>query len=168
MKKLLFTLFLSLLTLTMSAQIQRTFLGNTLCESTYEQVKNNMAQKGYRMIETQEGVSADFDNIKFSGYDCKTAIFNFYENKLYFVTFILGQSSQKEFINSKMEELRTDLTDKYAQYFDSDEDDILSFVDGNTFITASRSFVEKDNLYLIILNYFDIKLFQEAKKTNNE
>lgn len=45
MKKLLFTLFLSLLTLTMSAQIQRTFLGNTLGESTYAQVKANMAKK---------------------------------------------------------------------------------------------------------------------------
>ena len=41
MKKLLFTLFLSLLTLTMSAQIQRRFLGNTLGVSTPAQVKAN-------------------------------------------------------------------------------------------------------------------------------
>lgn len=43
MKKLLLSLFLSLLTLTMSAQIQRKFLGNTLGVSTYAQVKENMA-----------------------------------------------------------------------------------------------------------------------------
>ena len=41
MKKLLFTLFLSLLTLTMSAQIQRKFLGCTLGISTPAQVKAN-------------------------------------------------------------------------------------------------------------------------------
>lgn len=41
MKKLLFTLFLSLLTLTMSAQIQGRFLGCTLGVSTPAQVKAN-------------------------------------------------------------------------------------------------------------------------------
>ena len=41
MKKLLFTLFLSLLTLTMSAKIQGRFLGCTLGVSTPAQVKAN-------------------------------------------------------------------------------------------------------------------------------
>lgn len=168
MKKLLFTLFLSLLTLTMSAQIQRTFLGNTLGESTYEQVKNNMARKGYRMNEASDSVYAEFDNIKFSGYDCKKAFFEFYDNKLYFVTFILGQSSQKESLNSKMEELRTDLTDKYAQYIDTNEDDRISFFDETTAISTTRSFVKKDNQYIIIFSYMDIKLFQESEKSYNE
>ena len=47
MKKLLFTFIISVLALDMSAQIQRTFLGNVLAVSTYEEVRTNMRNKGY-------------------------------------------------------------------------------------------------------------------------
>ena len=63
MKKLLFTLFLSLLTHTMSAQIQRKFLGCTLGVSTPAQVKANMAQKGYRPSDTSNKGCYIYDNI---------------------------------------------------------------------------------------------------------
>ena len=47
MKKILFTFIISVLALDMSAQIQRTFLGNVLAVSTYEEVRTNMRNKGY-------------------------------------------------------------------------------------------------------------------------
>ena len=77
MKKLLFTLFLSLLTLTMSAQIQRTFLGCTLGVSTPAQVKANMAQKGYRTPDTSNKGCYIYDNINFAGFSNTQAFFLF-------------------------------------------------------------------------------------------
>ena len=82
MKKLLFTLFLSLLTLTMSAQIQRTFLGNTLGVSTYAQVTSNMTQKGYSLDKASDKDCAIYNYVKFAGYDCKSAYFYFHNNYL--------------------------------------------------------------------------------------
>ena len=66
MKKIAFTFLLILLTLTMSAQIQRTFLGNTLGESTYAQVKANMAKKGYEISNSGNKDCAIFYNVKFA------------------------------------------------------------------------------------------------------
>ena len=77
MKKLLFTLFLSLLTLTMSAQIQRTFLGCTLGVSTPAQVKANMAQKGYSPSDTSNKGCYIYDNINFAGFSNTQAFFLF-------------------------------------------------------------------------------------------
>lgn len=87
MKKLLFTLFLSLLTLTMSAQIQRKFLGCTLGVSTPAQVKANMAQKGYRPSDTSNKGCYIYDNINFAGFSNTQAFFFF--TKISFILSVL-------------------------------------------------------------------------------
>ena len=129
MKKLLFTLFLSLLTLTMSAQIQRTFLGNTLGVSTYAQVTSNMTQKGYSLDKASDKDCAIYNYVKFAGYDCKSAYFYFHNNYLKSVMFILEQSFQKESFNSEIEILRNKLIDKYALYIEKNDDYEIKFID---------------------------------------
>lgn len=47
MKKNIFIILLSLLTLNISAHIQHNFLGNILGVSAYDQVRYNMYDKGY-------------------------------------------------------------------------------------------------------------------------
>lgn len=168
MKKILFTLILSLLTLTMSAHIQRKFLGNTLGVSTYAQVKANMAQKGYRLAESSDKDCAVYDNVKFAGYDCKNVYFYFYNNKLKLVTFILDQSFQKESFHTKIEVLRNRLIEKYALYILKNEDYEITFTDENTFISIGCPSLVDYNLYMLTINYMDNKLMDESKKSQSD
>ncbi len=166
MKKILFTLILSLLTLTMSAQIQRKFLGNTLGVSTYAQVKANMTQKGYRLAESSDKDCAVYDNVKFAGYDCKNVYFYFYNNKLKSVMFVLGQSFQKESFNSDIEVLRNKLIDKYALYKVKNDDYEINFTDGNTSIIVGCPLIE--DYYTLTIGYMDNELMRETYKSNND
>lgn len=168
MKKLLLSLFLSLLTLTMSAQIQRKFLGNTLGVSTYAQVKENMAQKGYRMAEASDNKCALFENVKFAGYDCKSAYFYFYNNRLKTVSFVLDQSFQKESFNSEIEVIRNKLIDKYALYIYKNDDYEINFTDDITVVAVGCPSLDDYNLYMLSLTYMDCKLMRESNNSNND
>ena len=166
MKKLLFTLFLSLLTLTMSAQIQRTFLGNTLGVSTYAQVTSNMTQKGYSLDKASDKDCAIYNYVKFAGYDCKSAYFYFHYNYLNSVMFILEQSFQKESFNSEIEILRNKLIDKYALYIEKNDDYEIKFIDENTLLVVACPSIE--DYYTLTIGYMDKELMRESFKSNND
>ena len=168
MKKLLFTLFLSLLTLTMSAQIQRTFLGCTLGVSTPAQVKANMAQKGYRPSDTSNKGCYIYDNINFAGFSNTQAFFYFYKNKLYLVSFILDHSFLGDSFDTKIDLLRERLLEKYSSYVC--KSDYYDFVlnDNKTTNTLKRIFLNETGLYMLTLMYMDDKLLDEKEKSNSD
>ena len=72
MKKVFLSLLISLIALTVSAQIQRSFLGCTLT-SSYQEVKDHLTQEKY-------DIGSDDDiifvyNTKFAGFDCEWIAF---------------------------------------------------------------------------------------------
>lgn len=168
MKKLLFTLLLSLLTLAMSAQIQRTFLGNTLGVSTCAQVKSNMIQKGYRVAEGSGTDCLIFLNVKFAGCSCEKAFFYFHNKKLYMVSFLLEQSFIKDSFNQEIEILKDRLIYKYPQYITINEDDHLSANDGVTAVSVACSYLEEYYLHMLSLGYIDNKLMEEKIKSTSD
>ena len=168
MKKLLFTLILSLLTLTMSAQIQRRFLGCTLGVSTPAQVKANMAQKGYRTPDTSNKGCYIYDNVNFAGFSNTQAYFYFYKNKLYLVSFILDHSFLGDSFDSQIDLLREMLLKKYSSYvFKSDYYDLV-LNDNKTTNTLKRMFLNDTGLYILTLMYMDDKLSDEKEKSNSD
>lgn len=89
MKRFLLSLVLSLVVITVSAQIQRTFLGCTLGVSTKAFVKNAMTKKGYRLKRIDENEKYVYQNVKFIEYTCKEVCFSFYAGKLLSIDFFM-------------------------------------------------------------------------------
>ena len=114
MKKLLFTFIISVLALDMSAQIQRTFLGNVLAVSTYEEVRTNMRNKGYGISALINKDCAVYSDVKFAGYNCEEAYFNFIDNKFSMVTFIFEETSIKD--TDTFNSLKEKLISKYPDF----------------------------------------------------
>lgn len=166
MKKILFTLILSLLTLTMSAQIQRKFLGNTLAVSTITQVKANMAKKGYKATANKDYIV--YSNVTFAGLECEKAIFFFHNNKFCMISFILNESYNKDQFKGQFESISNSLFEKYSPYNSVNQDDSVAFEDNATFVSLSPSNNNKKGIYIFSLAYFDKKLMIEKEETINK
>ena len=168
MKKLLFTLFLSLLTLTMSAQIQRTFLGNTLGESTYAQVKANMAKKGYEISNSGNKDWAIFYNVNFAGYNCEQAYFYFSNDKFCFVSFILQESYLQDNLKETFNLLRKKLMAKYYMYNTVNEENSVSFKDLKTLNSLNIKNLDDSGKYCLYIGYSDNEILNSINKQNSD
>lgn len=168
MKKTIFIFLISLLTLTMSAQIQRNFFGNTLGVSTYAQVKAKMTQKGYKASSSDRNCVV-YENVKFAGFTDVEAYLYFNKGKLYLVSLLLDKSFLSDSFDSKIELLRNKLLTKYSSYVSKSDFYDLVLSDDNTTSSLKRIYVEDFGQYMLTLTYMDNKIMDElSKKTSDE
>lgn len=76
MKRFILSIALSLLVLTISAQIQRTFFGCTLGVSTKAFVKNAMIRRGYHLVVKNNKYI--YYDVKFGGFECDKVVLSFF------------------------------------------------------------------------------------------
>lgn len=124
MKKYILSLLLFLVSITLNAQIQRTFFGCTF-GSTKAVVAQKMKALGYNIHYTDEGFMAEqkiSHNVKFGGYTWSFVDFKFYKNSFYNICFCNSsytyQSKKMSLISYR--ELRNKLNKKYSQCYKND------------------------------------------------
>ena len=159
MKKILFTFMISVLALNMSAQIQRTFLGNVLAVSTYEEVRTNMRNKGYRISDLINKDCAVYSDVKFAGYNCEEAYFNFIDNKFSMVTFIFEETSIKN--TDTFNSLKEKLISKYPYFNHEEKEDVVLFCDNSTFLSLRNEISDSTAKYVLSISYWDFNLTKE-------
>lgn len=177
MKRFLLSLVLLLVVITVSAQIQRTFLGCTLGVSTKAFVKNAMTKKGYRLKRIDENEKYVYQNVKFIEYTCKEVCFSFYAGKLLSIDFFMESQINNNYRNLpelEFKELRSILDAKYSAYKEDEQfyDDYVSnwycrYWDVNTYINLqiyNRFSVER----LLGLSYIDLGLVKKRKQDSSD
>ena len=117
MKKIVITFLLTLLTLTMSAQIQRTFFGCSL-GSSKNIVKKNLIAKGYKLHFTQQYIY--IRNVKFGGEIYTAASFTFVNNKLCHVVINMSEDDCSYF-NSLYKDVKNRIYNKYKDYKEGED-----------------------------------------------
>lgn len=170
MKRFLLSLVLSLVVITVSAQIQRTFLGCTLGVSTKAFVKNAMTKKGYRLKRIDENEKYVYQNVKFIEYTCKEVCFSFYAGKLLSIDFFMENQINHNLPEPEFKELRSILDAKYSAYKEDEQfyyhyvrDWYCRYWDVNTYINLqiyNRFSVEG----LLWLSYIDLGLAKKRKQ----
>lgn len=170
MKRFLLSLVLSLVVITVSAQIQRTFLGCTLGVSTKAFVKNAMTKKGYRLKRIDENEKYVYQNVKFIEYTCKEVCFSFYAGKLLSIDFFMENQINHNLPEPEFKELRSILDAKYSAYKEDEQfyyhyvrDWYCRYWDVNTYINLqiyNRFSVER----LLGLSYINLGLAKKRKQ----
>lgn len=155
MKKNIFIILLSLLTLNISAHIQHNFLRNILGVSAYDQVRYNMYDKGYINSAPHNKDYAVYRNVKFAGYTCEEADFHFYDNKFYMVSFIIGKTGNTKEI---FESLKDKLQNKYPNYKYEEEENNIKFQDNTTLLILRNNTFDKTAENYLSLTYIDLNL----------
>lgn len=164
MKRFIIILLFSKLALTMPAQIQRVFQGNVLGVSTYKQVSANMACKGYRPNNSNKEYIV-YSNVEFAGLKCEQAIYFFYSDKLYLVSFILNKAYAKEIFNGQFKSIKYSLFEKYERYNSVNDEDAVGFEDNKTFLSLGINNNNKKGIYILSIGYFDKKIMKEKDKS---
>lgn len=174
MKRFLLSLVLSLVVITVSAQIQRTFLGCTLGVSTKAFVKNAMTKKGYRLKRIDENEKYVYQNVKFIEYTCKEVCFSFYAGKLLSIDFFMESQININLPELEFKELRSILDAKYSAYKEDEQfyyhdvrDWYCRYWDVNTYINLqiyNRFSVER----LLGLSYIDLGLAKKRKQDSSD
>ncbi len=159
MKKILFTFIISVLALDMSAQIQRTFLDNVLAVSTYEEVRTNMRNKGYGISGLINKDCAVYSYIKFAGYNCEEAYFNFIDNKFSMVTFIFEETSIKD--TDTFNSLKEKLISKYPDFKQEEKENVVIFYDKSTVLSLRNEISDSTAKYVLSISYWDLNLTKE-------
>ena len=173
MNKLFILLFFLVSLTTAKAQISRTIWGVTLGESTPQQVKLVLSQKGYRINIMPDGSYAiSVDNVSFGGAMWTYINFSFVNGRLSQVWFQNNNVQSPIDINKVYDKLRDLLSNKYAHYyFDLPTNETITkwcnFSDEKTCISRSMIPPTYDDLgSYITLSYKDEYLLQ--KKLSNE
>lgn len=119
MKRFILSIALSLLVLTISAQIQRTFFGCTLGVSTKAFVKNAMIRKEYPLVVKNNKYI--YYDVKFGGFECAKVVFSFFSGKLLRVDIYIDNQSVKSLADQEYKKLHSLLDAKYSNYKIEDE-----------------------------------------------
>lgn len=168
MKKILFIIVVSLITQSISAQIQRRFFNSELGISTKEEVRKNLEVKGYEVINKDPNTISIFKPF-FAGDYWIYAIFEFMDNIFYAVRFGDGDSELTDRnIPFRWESLKGPLNIKYEDYKSIFHDDTnhLSFFDNITYLSADYAIEDGKNM--IFLNYIDVSLKEKLKKNEED
>lgn len=158
MKRFILSLALSLLVITVSAQIQRTFLGCTLAETSFRDVERVMTLKGYEMNSNSDCIVAH--DVKFAGYKCKSIHFNFYKNVLYQVAIIFESSYNESTLLETLGILADKLDDKYSSFKTYEVDDAKVYEDDKTRLVLS---IAGDNKKFLFMSYRDNSLYGQKE-----
>lgn len=161
MKKVFLSLLISLIALTVSAQMQRTFLGCTLT-SSYQDVKRHLIQEKYN-LESNDDLIVVF-NTKFAGFDCESVSFEFYKSKLFCVTIKFEESYIKSNLLKTLGVFADKLDNKYSTFKVLDLEDAKVYMDDKTRCYLTIAGNSKMGLYM---RYKDKQLNDEREAEND-
>lgn len=161
MKRFILSIALSLLVLTISAQIQRTFFGCTLGVSTKAFVKNAMIRKEYPLVVKNNKYI--YYDVKFGGFECAKVFFSFFSGKLFRVDIYIDNQSVKSLADQEYKKLHSLLDAKYSNYKIEDEcnyeepywDLFCNYKDEKT--SVSLQFPEHYETW-VVMTYLDLEL----------
>lgn len=161
MKRFILSIALSLLVLTISAQIQRTFFGCTLGVSTKAFVKNAMIRKEYPLVVKNNKYI--YYDVKFGGLECAKVVFSFFSGKLFRVDIYIDNQSVKSLADQEYKKLHSLLDAKYSNYKIEDEcnyeepywDLFCNYKDEKT--SVSLQFPEHYETW-VVMTYLDLEL----------
>lgn len=160
MKRIL-TIFLAIFVgLSMSAQIQRTFLDFTLGSTTKSEVYNKY--KNEKLFTEDDNGNYAVGGLVFAGQKWDLTTFAFYKNKLLYVHFaLIGYITPENILNSVWDDIRFRLLDKYADYNYYLTSEYAFFKDGKTQISCSYYSSPETNA--VALMYTDEALENQQK-----
>lgn len=167
MKKI-FTVTLALsLSLIVSAQIQRSFFGNSIGSSTKEEVINNFISKGKKVVNgDSDGIIVK--GLEFAGITWQEVHFMFINNKFYQIAFCCGDKTDKDGIYKSLHSYIIDsLTKKYPQYKQLENNNKVYFYDNNTRVNIEYDFL--NGQMILLLQYYDVKsVINMINKSQND
>lgn len=151
MKKIISLTLMIITALAINAQINTRILGVTLGQSTKQQVRSAMKQKGYRCIEFADGGLGiqPRNGLYFGGQLWEVVFFWFYNNKLSTIGFeFKGYNSDEYF-----ELLKEKLYNKYSKYYTQEMEETIFFEDNK-----SRIILDVEDGYILRLDYSNKRL----------
>ncbi len=167
MKRTISICLLLLCVLSSSAQIQRNFLGFTLGESTKEQVYNELVKQNFDVWgDPNFDTYVVNDHIPFAGYIWTTLSVSFYNNRLYNITFIDGDSTTEALID-KFIQINQSLNKKYIDYLISDATTVKHYEDSDTHIMLQCDYSSISSKVQLSLTYAYMPLLK-LKKSQEE
>lgn len=141
MKQILLTLSL-FLSLSINAQIQRSFLGLTLGEATKPEVKRTLINKGMSVEEYKGHITTN--DLTFGGEIWSNVVFKFYKGKLYSIVFGMEvSSSNKPSVKKDILRVISILKEKYPKFLMIDEEENITFYDLKTVASVSYANVSE-------------------------
>lgn len=164
MKKALLVLtFLMLFLMTMSAQIKRTIMGQTLGVSTKEEVYNSLKSKG-AFLQTVGGEELVFlSDVRFGGVPWDNMSFAFYNNLLCSVSVVdLSSTGVSGMTREKWKAVSEKLESKYHDYPCVKKDEGVFYEDDATSVVMV--FIKGS----LMLMYSDVKLRKEKSAKEDE
>lgn len=167
MKKIVIILILCFPFILADAQIQRTFLGNTLGVTTWNNAKTILSQKGLEIIDNnQQTGTIVVGNVTFSGYPCDFATLHFHKGVFYKIFYYIKCAEIESDILPVYNNFKEKLKNKYSSYITSDDDDSIMFDDQVSFIYLGHSY--SNEMYDTGLIYADKKLDNQRKQADND
>ena len=164
MKRYLTILLALVIGLSMSAQIQRTFLGFTLGTTTKSEV--------YEKYKGNDNFSEDKDggysvtNIEFAGQKWDIANFDFSDDLLLSVHFsMLSMFTSESILDSVWENLRLKLMEKYGDYNYFSTSEYLLFKDDATKLSITNSYA--GGYKVLLIKYTDSALKDKQTQVND-
>lgn len=156
MKKILLSLFICLCaTLTISAQIQRTFFGLTLGVSTKSDVERFYKEHGVVFDENNNVINnVRFGGTRWGGFSCSLV-----NGILYQVIFMENElSSSKENVNIVWDNFSNALYSKYSQYYSNSlsKSESSTYIDEKTMIRISNE--SMSGYDCVGISYTDLEL----------
>lgn len=143
MKQILFTLFL-FISLSINAQIQRTFFGLELCKATKQDVKEMLQSKGIQSNDYNVD-NINIQDVTFGGITWDNILFQFDGDVFYSVVFgKKGFSLNKENVKKEVKSIEDILREKYSHFLMVDKEEHLIFCDLKTM--ASSSFTDVNGI----------------------
>ena len=166
MKKIVTVLILCFSFIFANAQIQRTFLGNTLGVTTWNNAKSILSQKGIEIIDcNQQAGTILVGNVTLSCYPCEFATLYFHNGLFYKIFFFIKCAELESDILPVYNNFKKKLKNKYSSYITSDDDESIMFDDKLSFIYLGHSYSNK--LYDTGLIYADKKIDDQRKQADN-
>ena len=167
MKKLILLTIALVVAVAANAQIQRTFFGLTLGQSTKQQVRTTLAKKGYK-CHTMQGDDALFiqpSSLQFGGLSWDMALFRFYKGKLLSVSFSIADNFSG-IASETYKVLKAKIDQKYSDFYFSKNEIATYYLDEKTVIILQ-------NLYLnfklnVTISYSDKDLQDQLLKASDD
>lgn len=162
MKKIILLIFVSFLSITSFAQIQRKIFRCTLGTSTYNQVERILMANYENPWFDGSRTILGFDNIEYGGYYWNKVVFKFHKKILYSVTlegsnYVTSRNCKNDFLV-----LERDLKNRYSKYR------TLEGYDDGTIEIKTSFFQNNDHNYQSATISYEFKPFTKKKQAENK
>lgn len=157
MKKTGLLLLLTFISLNLFPQIQRKFYDFHMGETTKNEVISYFRVIG-KEFQFEENNTMRVSDMKFGGEEWPTVFFNFYNNRLYSISFINSElKTSKNSLKTIYDRLKRKLDEKYSNYYNTQSVEyFLGYTDDKTDVCLR--YAKFEGVYMLIIMYSDIEL----------